>query len=89
VESADVGSALQYLASLQIVSLVLEGGPTLQSSAWEAGVVDCVQLYIAPVNLGSTGVKWLPTEILSSLVEVREQKLGVDIFTEGYVHRTY
>jgi diaminohydroxyphosphoribosylaminopyrimidine deaminase/5-amino-6-(5-phosphoribosylamino)uracil reductase len=89
MESVDVRSALRQLASLQIVSLVLEGGPTLQSAAWEAGVVDCVHLYVAPVSLGTSGVKWLPTEILSTLVETREQQLGVDTFTEGYVHRTY
>jgi diaminohydroxyphosphoribosylaminopyrimidine deaminase/5-amino-6-(5-phosphoribosylamino)uracil reductase len=89
VEATDVGSALQQLGFLQIVSLLLEGGPTLQSAAWEAGVIDCVHLYVAPVTVGSAGVKWLPTEILSSLVETREQKLGVDTFTEGYVHRTY
>jgi diaminohydroxyphosphoribosylaminopyrimidine deaminase/5-amino-6-(5-phosphoribosylamino)uracil reductase len=88
LESTDVASALQQLGSLQIVSLVLEGGPTLQAAAWEAGVIDCVHLYVAPVTVGSTGVEWLPTEILSTLVETREQKLGVDTFTEGYVHRT-
>jgi diaminohydroxyphosphoribosylaminopyrimidine deaminase/5-amino-6-(5-phosphoribosylamino)uracil reductase len=89
VEPADAASALQQLGSLQIVSLVLEGGPTLQAAAWEAGVVDCVHLYVAPVTVGSAGVKWLPTEILSTLVETREQQLGGDTFTEGYVHRTY
>jgi diaminohydroxyphosphoribosylaminopyrimidine deaminase / 5-amino-6-(5-phosphoribosylamino)uracil reductase len=89
MESADVTAALRWLGSAQMMALVLEGGPTLQSAAWQAGVVDCVHLYVAPLKLGSAGVKWLPTGILSTLVETREEQLGTDKFTEGYVHRTY
>ena len=89
MESADVTAAFRWLGSAQMMSLVLEGGPTLQSAAWQAGVVDCVHLYVAPLKLGSAGVKWLPTGILSTLVETREEQLGTDRFTAGYVHRTY
>ncbi|MDQ3991803.1 MAG: dihydrofolate reductase family protein, partial [Actinomycetota bacterium] len=36
-------------------SVLVEGGPTLGWSAIEAGVVDRVVLYLAPVLLGGTG----------------------------------
>jgi diaminohydroxyphosphoribosylaminopyrimidine deaminase/5-amino-6-(5-phosphoribosylamino)uracil reductase len=89
LESTEVVGALRWLATNEVTALVLEGGPTLHAAAWEAGVVDCVHLYTAPVELGSAGVRWLPTEILSTLVETRVQRLGADTFTEGYVHGTY
>jgi diaminohydroxyphosphoribosylaminopyrimidine deaminase/5-amino-6-(5-phosphoribosylamino)uracil reductase len=88
LESTDIGAALRRLASDQIMSLVLEGGPAVQRAAWEAGVVDCVHLYVAPLTLGPTGVMWLPLDIVATLVETREERLGPDTFTEGYVHRT-
>ena len=89
LESSDVAAALRHLGSHRVMSLVLEGGPTLQSAAWQAGSVDCVHLYTAPISLGPTGVKWLPKEILSTLIDTREERLGPDTFWEGYVHRTY
>jgi diaminohydroxyphosphoribosylaminopyrimidine deaminase/5-amino-6-(5-phosphoribosylamino)uracil reductase len=89
LESSDLDSALRQLAAREIMSLVLEGGPTLHRAAWLAGVVDCVHLYVAPVTLGPAGPKWLPTDILSTLVDTKQLQLGADTFTEGYVHRTY
>jgi diaminohydroxyphosphoribosylaminopyrimidine deaminase/5-amino-6-(5-phosphoribosylamino)uracil reductase len=89
LESSDLDSALRQLAAREIMSLVLEGGPTLHRAAWLAGVVDCVHLYVAPVTLGPTGPKWLPTDILSTLVDTKQLQRGADTFTEGYVHRTY
>ena len=67
---------------------MLEGGPTLQAAAWKAGLVDSVQLYVAPVTLGAAGVPWLDVETLSvaSLVDRRVTPLGRDVFMEGYVH---
>ncbi len=62
IESPDVTcSASTPGLARRSMSLVLEGGPTLQAAAWQAGVVDCVHLYVAPVKLGPNGVKWLPT----------------------------
>ena len=42
-----------------IASIVIEGGPTLHGAALEAGVVDLVQLYLAPRLLGAACLKWL------------------------------
>jgi diaminohydroxyphosphoribosylaminopyrimidine deaminase/5-amino-6-(5-phosphoribosylamino)uracil reductase len=81
--------ALTRLGERQIVSLVLEGGVVLQTSAWTAGVVDAVHLYVAPITIGALGVPWIDVETVSvaSLAERRTMVLGPDIFMEGYVHR--
>ena len=87
VEPPTFAAALQRLAAASVVTLVLEGGPTLHAAAWEAGLVDCVHLYAAPISLGEEGVPWLPADVLSDLVACRVQALGPDTFTEGHVHR--
>jgi diaminohydroxyphosphoribosylaminopyrimidine deaminase/5-amino-6-(5-phosphoribosylamino)uracil reductase len=86
---SDLASALTHLGTAQVTSLLLEGGPTLHASAWDAGLVDCVQLYVAPITLGKEGVPWLAGDPLAGLVDTRELSFGSDVFTEGYVHRTY
>jgi diaminohydroxyphosphoribosylaminopyrimidine deaminase/5-amino-6-(5-phosphoribosylamino)uracil reductase len=80
--------AFSRLGDRQIVSLVLEGGVALQAAAWQAGLVDAVHLYVAPMSLGEDAVSWLETDIVSiaSLVDRRVIPLGADVFMEGYVH---
>ena len=81
--------ALGRLGERQIMSMVLEGGATLQTAAWKAGVVDAVHLYVAPMTIGSSGVPWLDVDTVSvaSLADRRTIPLGPDVFMEGYVHR--
>ena len=74
-----------------VQSLVLEGGAALHAAAWDEGVVDAVQLYVAPVVLGDGGVPLLDGRGFSStaLVERRVDLLGPDVLIEGYVHRPH
>jgi len=88
VESPDLASGLRRLGLAEVTSLVLEGGPTIHAAAWNAGLVDCVHLYVGPITLGNEGVPWLSADPMSTLVDMRVQSLGSDVFTEGYVHRT-
>lgn len=59
----DVGKALRHLGSLErpVLSLLLEGGPTLAASFVEAGIVDKVMFYIAPKLIGG-GAARTPVE---------------------------
>ena len=85
-DDATIGSALQRLGSLDVTSLVLEGGVTIHRAAWEAGLVDRVQQFVAPVELGPDGVSWLElawTELGDRFV----RQYGPDTLTEGYVQR--
>jgi diaminohydroxyphosphoribosylaminopyrimidine deaminase / 5-amino-6-(5-phosphoribosylamino)uracil reductase len=87
----DIGCALRALPLDQIHSLLLEGGASLHKAAWDAGVVDYVQLYVAPVTLGEGGVEMGAGRefITGGLIDRVERQLGPDLLIEGYVHRPY
>ena len=84
-----MAAALSVLPSFDVQSLVLEGGAQVQQAAWDEGVVDYVQLYVAPVWLGQGGVPLLEGSAFSpmSLIERKVEQLGPDVLIEGYVHR--
>ncbi len=81
-------AALDRLAARQLESLLLEGGAALHAAAWDEGVVDFVQLYVAPRTIGSGGVPFLEGRAFRSadLVDRRVERLGPDTLIEGYVH---
>jgi diaminohydroxyphosphoribosylaminopyrimidine deaminase / 5-amino-6-(5-phosphoribosylamino)uracil reductase len=91
VTSNELGEAIKSLADHGVQSLVLEGGATVHAAAWDAGLVDYVQLYVAPVWLGQDGVPLLEGRDFSpsSLIERRVEQLGPDALIEGYVHRPH
>ena len=86
-----IAAALSVLPNFDVQSLVLEGGARVQRAAWDEGVVDYVQLYVAPLWLGDGGVPLLEGCAFSptSLVENRVEQLGPDVLIEGYVHRPH
>ncbi|MCH6552473.1 MAG: bifunctional diaminohydroxyphosphoribosylaminopyrimidine deaminase/5-amino-6-(5-phosphoribosylamino)uracil reductase RibD [Planctomycetes bacterium] len=88
LEARDLKAALVRLGSRGISSLLLEGGATLHRAAWDAGVVDRVQVYVAPVTLGAQGLPWLTGHrfSLAALHDVRIQSCGPDVLMEGYVY---
>jgi diaminohydroxyphosphoribosylaminopyrimidine deaminase/5-amino-6-(5-phosphoribosylamino)uracil reductase len=79
------------LPGLGIQSVVIEGGASVHEAAWDEGVVDYVQLYVAPVSVGSTGVPFLDGRSFSTavLIESSVTALGPDVVIEGYVHRPH
>jgi diaminohydroxyphosphoribosylaminopyrimidine deaminase/5-amino-6-(5-phosphoribosylamino)uracil reductase len=81
--------ALALLARLGISSLMLEGGPMLHHAAWNAGVIDRVQMFLTPTVAGAAGVPWLDSSRIEvdDLADVRTLRLGSDVMIEGYVHR--
>ena len=83
-----VRPAVEALAARGIQSLLIEGGAALHAAAWEAGVVDFVQLYVTPTILAAGGVPlYGPAFSTVTLVEKRVFGLGPDVLIEGYVHR--
>ncbi len=52
-EPARVGSALDQLGDLGITSILLEGGPRLAGAFLDAGEVDEIKLFLAPLILGA------------------------------------
>jgi diaminohydroxyphosphoribosylaminopyrimidine deaminase / 5-amino-6-(5-phosphoribosylamino)uracil reductase len=52
-----IGRALAELGRLEITSVLLEGGPTLAGSFLDAGEIDELRLFIAPVVIGGEGAR--------------------------------
>jgi diaminohydroxyphosphoribosylaminopyrimidine deaminase/5-amino-6-(5-phosphoribosylamino)uracil reductase len=89
MRTMEIGEALRELGHQGVQSVLVEGGPALHAAAWDAGVVDYVQLYVAPISLGENGVRWLDGRRFSSmaLFHRKVDMLGPDVLIEGYVHR--
>jgi diaminohydroxyphosphoribosylaminopyrimidine deaminase/5-amino-6-(5-phosphoribosylamino)uracil reductase len=56
-EAARIGSALDELGSREIQSLLLEGGPHLAGAFLDAGEIDVVRLFLAPLLLGGRAAR--------------------------------
>jgi diaminohydroxyphosphoribosylaminopyrimidine deaminase/5-amino-6-(5-phosphoribosylamino)uracil reductase len=91
IEVADPGltAAVRALTDHDIQSVLVEGGAAVHQAAWEEGLVDYVQLYLAPLAIGGAGPLFLEghTFAPASLHEQRTRTLGPDVLIEGYVHR--
>jgi diaminohydroxyphosphoribosylaminopyrimidine deaminase/5-amino-6-(5-phosphoribosylamino)uracil reductase len=90
VSSPDLGDALRRLADLGVSSLLLEGGAALHAAAWDARMIDRVQLYVAPSVLGPGGVPAFGGRALSlhDLRNRRVEPCGDDVLIEGDVQWT-
>jgi diaminohydroxyphosphoribosylaminopyrimidine deaminase/5-amino-6-(5-phosphoribosylamino)uracil reductase len=91
VAQPGLAAALSVLPALDVQSLILEGGAQVYRAAWDEGVVDYVQLYVAPMWVGDGGVPLLAGCSFSpaALVERNVEQLGPDVLIEGYVHRPH
>jgi len=86
----DLASALAALYEAGLTSIVLEGGAALHRAALDEGLVDAVNLYIAPALLGPGAVEWIGGGRLSwdALLNRHATWLDDVVLVEGYVHRT-
>ncbi len=90
-ERVDLKILMAELAKLEITSILLEGGGTLNFSMIRAGLVDKVYAFIAPKILGGKNAltpvegagfeKLLDAVILTNL---QAEKIGDDILISGY-----
>jgi diaminohydroxyphosphoribosylaminopyrimidine deaminase/5-amino-6-(5-phosphoribosylamino)uracil reductase len=85
LEERRVLPVLETLAARDVLSLLVEGGPTLQRVFMDAGVVDRVQWVVAPVDLGQ-GVPY-PPELRPDALPRTIRRLGRDTFFEFDVYR--
>ena len=81
--------ALKWLLDADVTSVLVEGGPTLHAAFWRAGLVDKVELYVAPRPVGPDGVAWfdIPDGALVGLLDRTTVPVGEDVLVQGYVHR--
>ena len=90
----DLPLLMKELAGREITSVLIEGGAEVHASALDAGIVDKVAWFIAPLLVGG---KEAPGPVggqgagrLDEAVPLRNvfvQRIGEDIYVEGYVGR--
>jgi diaminohydroxyphosphoribosylaminopyrimidine deaminase / 5-amino-6-(5-phosphoribosylamino)uracil reductase len=75
---ARVAAALAELGRREITSLLLEGGPTLAGSFLDAGEIDELRLFIAPIVLGGAGARPLARGEGAALIADATPALAMD-----------
>ena len=87
----DLANVLDELGRREILSVLLEAGPTLNGAALNAGLVDKLFLFYAPKISGDNRVPFAiaPKLNLPPLQNVRTQQFGPDIAVEAYLRNPY
>lgn len=90
----DLKKLTEELGHMQIDSILLEGGATLAAAAFESGIIDKVQMYIAPMIIGGktsrTPVGGKGVEHLSDVWQLKDitaRNIGNDICITGYIRQ--
>ncbi len=86
----DWPTLMQQLWRDGIYSVLIEGGARVAASAFEAGVIDKVALFVAPILMGDgqrllPGVKFDSMSNIPRLERVTVSRFGVDTLIEGYL----
>ncbi|MEW6097254.1 MAG: bifunctional diaminohydroxyphosphoribosylaminopyrimidine deaminase/5-amino-6-(5-phosphoribosylamino)uracil reductase RibD [bacterium] len=82
----DVIKLMKELAKMEIVSVLVEGGATINSSFLESGLVDKVLFFIAPKIAGNNQLSAVGN--LSETIRLKKfsvKKIGEDILVSGYL----
>jgi diaminohydroxyphosphoribosylaminopyrimidine deaminase/5-amino-6-(5-phosphoribosylamino)uracil reductase len=87
----DLAWLAKALGERGILELLVEGGPRLQASLWEAGLADRLVWYLAPLVIGGDGAPGLlPAAGARTLTAARAiridtvDRLGPDLRIVGY-----
>jgi diaminohydroxyphosphoribosylaminopyrimidine deaminase / 5-amino-6-(5-phosphoribosylamino)uracil reductase len=87
LRSGALEQELQALAAEGVQSLLLEGGPTLAGAFLDAGLVDKLLVFVAPVLAGGDGPHLLPRlRSVLDLSRLSARLVGEDVLLEAYVH---
>ncbi len=77
---------LEALAADGVQSILLEGGPTLATAFLEAGLIDKLLVFVAPILAGA-GLRFLDEiSVAISLSHLSARPIGEDVLLEAYVH---
>lgn len=86
-DGLNLDQLFRILGQRNILSLIAEGGPTLLSSLFEAGLVNEIHAYIAPVVLGEAGLPLFPRGGAFEPERLRDvvvERLDPDVLVRGY-----
>ena len=91
----DIRSALRLLGQLEITSVMIEGGATMNGAALSSGIVDKVFLYYAPKIFAGEGSVPFATGAFQGVNQVPAvtnlslHRFGADFAVEGYLRDPY
>ena len=87
----DLKSVLTELGKRDMLSVLLEAGPTLNGTALSAGWVHKLMLFYAPRLAGEAGVPFahMPAPARPSLPNLRVQQFGPDVAIDAYLQDVY
>ena len=90
----DLEAAMTGLAVKGIDSILLEGGAETAAAAFEAGIIDKIRFYLAPLLIGGAeapgAVGGIGADVVSkavSLENIRTERSGEDLVVEAYVNK--
>jgi diaminohydroxyphosphoribosylaminopyrimidine deaminase/5-amino-6-(5-phosphoribosylamino)uracil reductase len=91
-KKVDLTELLKMLGKLEITSLLVEGGGTINAAFLENGLVDKLLFFIAPQIIGGkeapTAVEGEGIEKMSGAIKLKDittKRFGEDILIEGYI----
>lgn len=82
---------LALLGAREVQSLLLEGGPTVSGAWWQAGLIDRIVAFVAPVAVGGTGLAPFAgagserMDQTARLRDVTTTRFGQDVMVSGYL----
>jgi len=79
-------ASVEALGAAGVLSMIVEGGPTLHRSFRDADLVDRVQMFVARRRIGQGGLPWLGLES-PRITWDEPRQLADDVLMEGHVHR--
>jgi diaminohydroxyphosphoribosylaminopyrimidine deaminase/5-amino-6-(5-phosphoribosylamino)uracil reductase len=92
----DIAAVVDFLGQMEITSLMIEGGATVNWAALSAGIVDKVFLYYAPRILAGTasvpfarGAGFASLNDAPGVKSVHLHRFGEDFAVEGYLKDPY
>jgi diaminohydroxyphosphoribosylaminopyrimidine deaminase/5-amino-6-(5-phosphoribosylamino)uracil reductase len=79
--------ALEFLAEMQLTSVLIEAGGQVNSTALSHGLVDRLELFYGPIFLGAAGVPFLHggPDGLPKMERITVRKSGADVAVEGWL----
>ncbi len=85
-DGVNLAQLLRVLGQRNVMSVIVEGGPTVLRSFFEDGHVDEVHAYVAPLLLGAAGIPLLDAArfVPSRLRDVVTETLPPDVLIRGY-----
>lgn len=91
----DIGAVLHRLAELEITSVMIEGGSTVNASALSTGIADKIFFYYAPKIFGESSIPLVNNAHAAGAVpslrvkDARLHRFGEDFAIEGYLRDPY